>query len=144
MYWAQVYLFGGYVKYPACSSRLLFHFKWVNHRVIKHYVHSCVPPGLHHVVVILLPLSLVLLVFGWIFGLVSSLACSPKLLAGSATYFLFCSKWPNSCTGFYVCWFVFLWALSIGKDRAYRLIQSTALVLCINRAQSRCYIICFA
>nr|XP_019950014.1 PREDICTED: transmembrane protein 235-like isoform X2 [Paralichthys olivaceus] len=47
--------------------------------------------GLHKVVVILLPLSLVLLVFGWIFGLVSSLARSPKLLTGSATHFLLCS-----------------------------------------------------
>ncbi|CAM9280619.1 unnamed protein product [Lampetra planeri] len=47
--------------------------------------------GLHKVVVIILPLSLVLLVFGWIFGLVSSLACSPRLLAGAASYFLFCS-----------------------------------------------------
>ncbi|XP_034075398.1 transmembrane protein 235 [Gymnodraco acuticeps] len=47
--------------------------------------------GLHKVVVIMLPLSLVLLVFGWIVGLVSSLACSPNLLAGSASYFLFCS-----------------------------------------------------
>ncbi|XP_073351448.1 transmembrane protein 235 [Pagrus major] len=47
--------------------------------------------GLHRVVVIMLPLSLVLLVFGWIFGLVSSLASSPNLLAGSASYVLFCS-----------------------------------------------------
>ncbi|XP_034449880.1 transmembrane protein 235 [Hippoglossus hippoglossus] len=47
--------------------------------------------GLHKVVVILLPLSLVMLVFGWIFGLVSSLARSPKLLAGSATHLLLCS-----------------------------------------------------
>ncbi|XP_069558831.1 transmembrane protein 235 [Brachyistius frenatus] len=47
--------------------------------------------GLHKVVVILLPLSLVLLVLGWIFGLVSSLACSTKLLAASSSYFLLCS-----------------------------------------------------
>nr|XP_020476641.1 transmembrane protein 235-like [Monopterus albus] len=47
--------------------------------------------SLHRVVVIVFPLSLVLLVFGWIFGLVSSLACSPNLLAGSAFYCLFCS-----------------------------------------------------
>lgn len=52
----------------------------------------CVSAGLHRVVVIMLPLSLVLLVFGWIFGLVSSLAGSPNLLAGSASYVLFCSK----------------------------------------------------
>lgn len=60
------------------------------------YVHAhvgwCVFSGLHKVVVIILPLSLVLLVFGWIFGLVSSLACSPRLLAGAASYFLFCSE----------------------------------------------------
>uniref|UniRef100_A0A3P8RXR9 Transmembrane protein 235 n=1 Tax=Amphiprion percula TaxID=161767 RepID=A0A3P8RXR9_AMPPE len=48
---------------------------------------ACVLSGLHKVVVILLPLSLVLLVLGWIFGLVSSLACSPKLLTGSACLF---------------------------------------------------------
>ncbi|XP_034046189.1 transmembrane protein 235 [Thalassophryne amazonica] len=47
--------------------------------------------GLHRVVVIMLPFSLVLLVFGWIFGLVSSLARSPNLLSGSGCYFLFCS-----------------------------------------------------
>lgn len=46
---------------------------------------------LHKAVVIILPLGLVLLVFGWIFGLVSSLACSPKLLTGTAFYFLICS-----------------------------------------------------
>uniref|UniRef100_A0A8C2ZR98 Transmembrane protein 235 n=1 Tax=Cyclopterus lumpus TaxID=8103 RepID=A0A8C2ZR98_CYCLU len=45
---------------------------------------------LHKVVVIMLPLSLVLLVFGWIFALVSSMAYSPNLLAGSASYVLFC------------------------------------------------------
>lgn len=55
----------------------------------------CAFAGLHKVVVIVLPLSLVLLVFGWIFGLVSSLAGSAKLLAGVASYFLFCSKSKN-------------------------------------------------
>ncbi|XP_040917655.1 transmembrane protein 235-like [Toxotes jaculatrix] len=58
--------------------------------------------GLHRVVVILLPLSLILLVFGWIFGLVSSLACSPRLLAGSATYFLFCSLFTLSGVSVYI------------------------------------------
>ena len=48
--------------------------------------------GLHRVVVIVLPLSLVLLVLGWIFGFVSSLVSSSKLLTGAASYFLFCSK----------------------------------------------------
>ncbi|XP_029105833.1 transmembrane protein 235 isoform X2 [Scleropages formosus] len=46
--------------------------------------------SLHKVIVILLPLSLVLLVFGGIFGLVSSLARSHGLLAGTAVYLLVC------------------------------------------------------
>ncbi|XP_071780412.1 transmembrane protein 235 [Centroberyx gerrardi] len=58
--------------------------------------------GLHQVVVIMLPLSLVLLVFGWIFGLVSSLARSPNLLAGSASYFLFCSLFTLSGVSIYI------------------------------------------
>ncbi|XP_049417407.1 transmembrane protein 235-like [Epinephelus fuscoguttatus] len=58
--------------------------------------------GLHKVVVILLPLSLVLLVLGWIFGLVSSLACSPRLLAGSASYFLCCSLFTLSGVSIYI------------------------------------------
>lgn len=49
-------------------------------------------PGLHRVVVILLPLGLVLLVFGWIFGFVSSLVGVPRMLVGSASYLLFCSE----------------------------------------------------
>ncbi|XP_031723764.1 transmembrane protein 235 [Anarrhichthys ocellatus] len=58
--------------------------------------------GLHKVVVIMLPLSLVMLVFGWIFGLVSSLACSPNLLAGSASYVLFCSLFTLSGVSIYI------------------------------------------
>ncbi|XP_007556391.1 transmembrane protein 235 [Poecilia formosa] len=58
--------------------------------------------GLHKVVVILLPLSLVLLVFGWIFGLVSSLACSPRLLAASASYVLLCSIFTLSGVSTYI------------------------------------------
>lgn len=59
-------------------------------------------PGLHKVVVIMLPLSLVLLVFGWIFGFVSSLVRIPRMLVGSASYILFCSKSQRvSCW----CWF---------------------------------------
>ncbi|XP_020503985.1 transmembrane protein 235-like [Labrus bergylta] len=58
--------------------------------------------GLHKVVVIVLPLSLVLLVFGWIFGLVSSLACSPSLLAGAASYFLFCSLFTLTGVSIYI------------------------------------------
>ena len=60
----------------------------------------CMFAGLHKVVVILLPLSLVLLVLGWIFGLVSTLACSTKLLAASASYFLLCSKCMHNCDSF--------------------------------------------
>ncbi|XP_041853092.1 transmembrane protein 235-like isoform X2 [Melanotaenia boesemani] len=48
--------------------------------------------SLHRVVVIMLPISLVLLVLGWIFGIVSSLAGSPKLLAATASYFLLCTS----------------------------------------------------
>lgn len=48
--------------------------------------------GLHKVVVIVLPLSLVLLVFGWIFGFVSSLVSVPRMLVGSASYILLCSE----------------------------------------------------
>ncbi|KAM4598255.1 transmembrane protein 235 [Polymixia lowei] len=58
--------------------------------------------GLHKVVVIILPLSLILLVFGWIFGLVSSLAHSPNLLAGSAFYFVFCSFFTLSGVSIYI------------------------------------------
>ncbi|XP_017280800.1 transmembrane protein 235-like [Kryptolebias marmoratus] len=58
--------------------------------------------GLHKVVVIMLPFSLVLLVLGWIFGLVSSLACSPKLLAASASYFLCCSVFTLTGVSIYI------------------------------------------
>uniref|UniRef100_A0A673M1K0 Transmembrane protein 235 n=1 Tax=Sinocyclocheilus rhinocerous TaxID=307959 RepID=A0A673M1K0_9TELE len=46
--------------------------------------------NLHRVIVVLLPLSLVLLVFGGIFGLVASLAQSCTLLTCIAAYFLIC------------------------------------------------------
>lgn len=58
--------------------------------------------GLHKVVVIILPLSLIMLVFGWIFGLVSSLACSPNLLARSASYILFCSLFTLTGLSIYI------------------------------------------
>uniref|UniRef100_A0A671PPA6 Transmembrane protein 235 n=1 Tax=Sinocyclocheilus anshuiensis TaxID=1608454 RepID=A0A671PPA6_9TELE len=45
---------------------------------------------LHRVIVVLLPLSLVLLVFGGIFGLVASLSQSCTLLTCIAAYFLIC------------------------------------------------------
>ncbi|XP_041672436.1 transmembrane protein 235 [Cheilinus undulatus] len=46
---------------------------------------------LHSAIVVLLPLSLVLLLFGGICGLVSSLARSPVLLTRTAAYFFICS-----------------------------------------------------
>lgn len=58
--------------------------------------------NLHKMVVIILPLSLILLVFAWIVGLVSSLACSPKLLAGSAAYIFFCSLFTLSGLCIYI------------------------------------------
>uniref|UniRef100_A0A8C9VY84 Transmembrane protein 235 n=1 Tax=Scleropages formosus TaxID=113540 RepID=A0A8C9VY84_SCLFO len=57
---------------------------------------------LHKVVVVLLPLTLVLLVFGWICGLVSSLARSKSLLSGTASYFLLCSLLTLSGVSVYI------------------------------------------
>ncbi|XP_046894775.1 transmembrane protein 235-like [Hypomesus transpacificus] len=57
---------------------------------------------LHKAIVILLPISLVLLVFGWISGLVSSLAHSPCLISGSASYFLLCSLFTLSGVSVYI------------------------------------------
>uniref|UniRef100_A0A3Q3A635 Transmembrane protein 235b n=1 Tax=Kryptolebias marmoratus TaxID=37003 RepID=A0A3Q3A635_KRYMA len=45
---------------------------------------------MHGAIVVLLPLSLVLLLFGGICGLVSSLARSPVLLTATASYFFIC------------------------------------------------------
>lgn len=56
----------------------------------------CVSPDMHSAIVVLLPLSLVLLVFGGICGLISSLARSPTLLIGTASYLILCSKCPPS------------------------------------------------
>nr|XP_004562408.1 transmembrane protein 235 [Maylandia zebra] len=47
--------------------------------------------NMHSAIVVMLPLSLVLLLFGGICGLVSSLARSPILLTGTASYFFICS-----------------------------------------------------
>ncbi|XP_057673221.1 transmembrane protein 235-like [Corythoichthys intestinalis] len=58
--------------------------------------------GLHKAVVIVLPLGLVLLVFGWIFGVVSSMAVSPKLLCGTAFYFLICSLFTLTGVTLYI------------------------------------------
>ncbi|KAL4612914.1 transmembrane protein 235-like [Arapaima gigas] len=58
--------------------------------------------SLHKVIVIVLPLSLVLLVFGGIFGLVSSLARSHILLTGTAVYLLLCSLLTLSGVSIYI------------------------------------------
>ncbi|KAM6897582.1 transmembrane protein 235 [Xenentodon cancila] len=47
--------------------------------------------NMHGAIVVLLPLSLVMLLFGGICGLVSSLARSPVLLTGTASYFFISS-----------------------------------------------------
>ncbi|XP_054455442.1 transmembrane protein 235 [Anoplopoma fimbria] len=47
--------------------------------------------SMHNAIVVVLSLSLVLLLFGGIGGLVSSLARSPVLLTGTASYFFICS-----------------------------------------------------
>ncbi|ROI81936.1 Transmembrane protein 114 [Anabarilius grahami] len=57
---------------------------------------------MHKVIAILLPLSLVMLVFGGICGLVSSLARSRTLLIGSASYFLLCSLLTLSGVSLYI------------------------------------------
>ncbi|KAM9715411.1 transmembrane protein 235 [Menidia menidia] len=48
--------------------------------------------NMHGAIVVVLPLSLVLLLFGGICGLVSSLAQSPLLLTGTASFFFVCSQ----------------------------------------------------
>ncbi|XP_062841095.1 transmembrane protein 235-like [Trichomycterus rosablanca] len=58
--------------------------------------------NLHRVIVILLPVSLVLMVFGGIFGLVGSLARSYTILTAVAVYFLICSIFTLSGVCIYV------------------------------------------
>ncbi|XP_076843393.1 transmembrane protein 235 [Brachyhypopomus gauderio] len=58
--------------------------------------------NLHRVIVIVLPISLVLLVFGGIFGLVGSLSHSYCLLSAVATYFLICSLFTLAGVSVYV------------------------------------------
>ncbi|XP_017340564.1 transmembrane protein 235-like [Ictalurus punctatus] len=58
--------------------------------------------NLHRVIVILLPISLVLLIFGGIFGLVGSLARSYTILTGVAVYFLNCSHFTLTGVCIYV------------------------------------------
>lgn len=53
---------------------------------------SAPPADMHSAIVVVLPLSLVLLLFGGICGLISSLARSPVLLTGTASYFFICSE----------------------------------------------------
>lgn len=94
---------------------------------------ACVSAGLHRVVVIVLPLSLVLLVFGWIFGLVSSLACSPNLLAGSALYFLFCSKSTlNLLLSLYLC-------ICFSSSSVNRLVWSTFFTESVDSTSHTCH-----
>ncbi|XP_060794996.1 transmembrane protein 235 [Neoarius graeffei] len=57
---------------------------------------------MHNAVAILLPLSLVLLVFGGICGMASSLAQSRCLLVGTASYFLLCSLLTLSGVSLYI------------------------------------------
>lgn len=54
---------------------------------------------MHGAIVVVLPLSLVLLLFGGICGLVSSLARSPVLLSSTACYFFICSKLRFTASG---------------------------------------------
>ena len=56
----------------------------------------CVSAGMHGAIVVVLPISLMLLLFGGICGLVSSLAQSPLLLTGTAAYFFICSESSSS------------------------------------------------
>ncbi|XP_026996412.1 transmembrane protein 235 isoform X2 [Tachysurus fulvidraco] len=58
--------------------------------------------NIHNVIAVVLPLSLVLLVFGGICGMVSSLARSRLLLMGTASYFLLCSLLTLSGVSLYI------------------------------------------
>eukprot|EP00063_Salmo_salar_P059568 XP_014034403.1 PREDICTED: uncharacterized protein LOC106589207 [Salmo salar] len=58
--------------------------------------------NMHSAIVVLLPLSLVLLVFGGICGLISSLARSPTLLIGTASYLILCSVLTLSGVSLYI------------------------------------------
>ncbi|KAM9336615.1 transmembrane protein 235 [Symphorus nematophorus] len=58
--------------------------------------------NMHSAIVVMLPLSLVLLLFGGICGLVSSLARSPVLLTRTACYFFICSLLTLCGVGLYI------------------------------------------
>ncbi|XP_073790194.1 transmembrane protein 235-like isoform X2 [Danio rerio] len=75
---------------------------------------------LHRVIVVLLPLSLVLLVFGGIFALVASLTQSCSLLICISVYFLIC----NDCILVLFNWFGPKQSVWCEKD------PKTALALC--------------
>lgn len=111
--------------------------------------------GLHKVVVIMLPLSLVLLVLGWICGLVSSLTSSPKLLTGSATYFIICSKYRTDQFFFFLWLCFFLSKVPAGNYvhgsswRTFVLcVGSCSLTvkapLCFLHKKSRVFTLCFS
>ncbi|KAM6898018.1 transmembrane protein 235 [Lycodopsis pacificus] len=57
---------------------------------------------MHSAIVVVLPFSLVLLLFGGICGLVSSLARSPVLLTRTAAYFFICSQLTLSGVSLYI------------------------------------------
>ncbi|KAK9530608.1 hypothetical protein VZT92_012099 [Zoarces viviparus] len=57
---------------------------------------------MHSAIVVVLPFSLVLLLFGGICGLVSSLARSPVLLTRTAVYFFICSQLTLSGVSLYI------------------------------------------
>ncbi|XP_075949523.1 transmembrane protein 235 [Anarhichas minor] len=58
--------------------------------------------SMHSAIVVVLPFSLVLLLFGGICGLVSSLARSPILLTRTAVYFFICSQLTLSGVSLYI------------------------------------------
>ncbi|XP_053155855.1 transmembrane protein 235 isoform X1 [Hemicordylus capensis] len=69
-----------------------------------------VPASLQHLIcmqrafVVLLPLSLILVVFGWICGIIGSLARSSQLLLFTGCYFLLGALLTLSGTSIYICY----------------------------------------
>ncbi|XP_031699837.1 transmembrane protein 235 [Anarrhichthys ocellatus] len=64
--------------------------------------YSEIERSMHSAIVVVLPFSLVLLLFGGICGLVSSLARSPVLLTRTAVYFFICSQLTLSGVSLYI------------------------------------------
>uniref|UniRef100_A0A8B9KES0 Transmembrane protein 235b n=1 Tax=Astyanax mexicanus TaxID=7994 RepID=A0A8B9KES0_ASTMX len=88
-----------------CLDKISGSWNAVGERRYNNHLHSGlwgVSDDMHNVIAILLPLSLVLLVFGGICGLVSSLARSRALLMGAASYFLLCSLLTLSGVSLYI------------------------------------------